>query len=275
MDLLVWLDLREGRIRAFDVLVRGQAPSDGLAALLERAIHEPLEGCQPAVPRVVATDVVEGRVAVERMAEAHGADLIDRDVAPLDAVFEQLRREISSPAMAMGELADLQVRAFYAACRALLTAAPWKGVAAHEVLRLDGMANGPLHVLLAAVPPVGFIVFLDESAALDFLLRRRVANVPILSVRFQAARRMAAAAAAAAQHGWRRNLVPLPLRQLGSESRLVDAAELELLGAVAGVLARLRLKEPFRERSVDVGDGHEVRATWPLLASPFTGKKRP
>lgn len=268
MDLLIWLDATAGRVRAFDIVPTGQSPN-ALAALLEPAIHDPLDGCAPGVPSWVAVDVTVGRLAVERTAEAHGAEPVDRDLLPLDTVFEQLKRELSSPVLSLADVEERAIRAFYARCRALLEAAPWKGVSAHEALRLDGVAEGPLHVLLVAAPPAGLIVFLDESAALEFLLRPRVAPAPVLSVRFHPARRVAAAAAAAAASGWRGEVIPLPLRLEGGEPRFVDAAELDLLSSVADVVSRLSFSEPFRDRRVSFNGQRDAKATWPLLASPF------
>lgn len=268
MDLLIWLDATAGQVRAFDIVPSGQSPH-ALAALLEPAIHDPLDGCAPGAPSLVAVDVTVGRLAVERTAEAHGAEPIDREVLPLDTVFAQLRRELSSPVLSPADAEERAIRAFYAHCRALLKAAPWKGVSAHEVLRLDGVADGPLHVLLVAAAPAGFIVFLDESAALEFLLRPRGVPAPVLSVRFHPARRVAAAAAAAGASGWRGEVVPLPLRLEGGEPRFVTAAELDLLSSVADVVSRLSLREPFRDRLVSFSGGRAARATWPLLASPF------
>lgn len=268
MDLLIWLDATAGRVRAFDIVPTGQSPC-ALAALLEPAIHDPLDGCAPGVPSLVAVDVTVGRLAVERTADAHGAEPVDRDVSPLDKVFEQLERELSSPVLSLAGVAEPAIRVFYSRCRALLAAAPWKGVATHETLRLDGVVEGPLHVLLVAASPAGFIVFLDEAAALEFLLRPRPLPAPVLSVRFHPARRVAAAAAAAQASGWRGDVVPLPLRLEGGEPRFVEAAELDLLSAVADAVSRLAFTKPFRNRRVAADGGREVRATWPLLASPF------
>lgn len=267
MDLLIWLDATAGRVRAFDVVPRGEAPHR-LAALLETAIHEPIDGCTPAVPSLVAVDVLEGRLDVERTAEAHGADPVERDVSALDAVYIQLQREIASPVLAIGD--DPQaLNGFYTACRALLAAAPWVGVSPGEVLRLDGLGPAPLHVVMVAAPPVGMLVFLDESAALDFLLRGRSSASPLLTVRFHSARRVAAAATVAAAHGWRGDLVPVPSRVTGDAPRVGEPADIALLTAVADAVVRLTFARPFRDRAVRLSDGRRVKATWPLLASPF------
>lgn len=267
-DLLLWLDGTAGQLRAFHLCPHGREPH-ALAILLETAMHAPIDGCAPAVPRLVAFATDEGTDAVERIAEAHGAESVERDLAPVEAVLEQLKRELTSPALALGDLPSTSLQAFYAASAPLLLAAPWVGAQPTEALRLEGVADAPIYVLLIEAPQPSVVVFFDEMSALSFLLRGRTARSRRLVLGFHDARRMAAAAAAAASFGWKGDVVPMPARLEGDETKLARAAELELLADVSAVLVRLEFRAPFREHVVHLEDGREVRAAWPLLASPF------